>query len=131
MGGSRIVNGSACRSWPPRTPPRSRLRWPPAGWRTRRRDRVHENKVGRMDDHALGELAGRIVGVPGVVAVVLGGSRARGTHRPDSDYDLGLYYERGKLDVAALDRLACEVGQPATVGGLRTGVTAPGGWGPW
>ncbi|WP_459838597.1 nucleotidyltransferase domain-containing protein [Catenuloplanes niger] len=24
-----------------------------------------------------------------MAAVVLGGSRARGTHRPDSDYDLG------------------------------------------
>jgi predicted nucleotidyltransferase len=27
-----------------------------------------------------------------VVAVVLGGSRAVGTHRPDSDWDLGVYY---------------------------------------
>ncbi|MGH8932826.1 MAG: nucleotidyltransferase domain-containing protein [Egibacteraceae bacterium] len=30
--------------------------------------------------------------LPGVVAVVLGGSRATGTHRPDSDWDLGVYY---------------------------------------
>lgn len=29
---------------------------------------------------------------PGVVAVVLGGSYARGTARPDSDVDLGIYY---------------------------------------
>ena len=30
--------------------------------------------------------------LPGVAGVALGGSRAAGTHRPDSDWDLGLYY---------------------------------------
>jgi hypothetical protein len=74
--------------------------------------------------HDLERLAGRLVGVSGVVAVVLGGSRARGTHRPDSDYDLGLYY-RGPLDVEALIRLAAEVADEPVE------VTAPGGWGPW
>ena len=34
----------------------------------------------------------RLAGVPGVVAVVLGGSRARGTGNAASDYDIGLYY---------------------------------------
>lgn len=34
----------------------------------------------------------RLGALPGIRAVVLGGSRARGTHRPDSDWDLGLYY---------------------------------------
>jgi hypothetical protein len=34
-------------------------------------------------------------GVPGVVAVVLGGSRAAGTARPDSDWDVGVYYRGG------------------------------------
>ena len=75
-----------------------------------------------LDD--LADLADRQAAVAGVVGVVLGGSRARGTHRPDSDYDLGLYYQ-GALDVAALQRLADEVGdEPAEL-------TAPGGWGPW
>ncbi|MFD1936324.1 nucleotidyltransferase domain-containing protein [Nonomuraea mangrovi] len=77
-----------------------------------------------MDDMRLRELAGRLAGVPGVVGVVLGGSRARGTHRPDSDIDLGLYY-RGSLDVEALRALALEVS------GQSVEVTAPGGWGPW
>ncbi|MEU4775255.1 nucleotidyltransferase domain-containing protein [Micromonospora sp. NPDC023644] len=36
-------------------------------------------------------LADRLCTVGGVVAVALGGSRARGEHRPDSDWDLGLY----------------------------------------
>jgi predicted nucleotidyltransferase len=77
--------------------------------------------VRNPDLHAI---AGRLVEVPGVVAVALGGSRARGTHRPDSDIDLGLYY-RGRLDVAGLRALAREVT------GEDTDVTEPGGWGPW
>jgi predicted nucleotidyltransferase len=42
-------------------------------------------------------VAKRAVTVPGVLAVGLGGSRAEGLHRPDSDWDFGLYY-RGRLD---------------------------------
>lgn len=75
-------------------------------------------------DAVLADLAGCLVGVSGVRAVALGGSRARGTHAPDSDYDLGLYYE-APLDVAALGELAREVGGPAAE------VTEPGAWGPW
>jgi hypothetical protein len=37
-------------------------------------------------------LARELAALPGAVAVVLGGSRATRTHRPDSDWDLGLYY---------------------------------------
>ncbi|WP_207620617.1 nucleotidyltransferase domain-containing protein [Streptosporangium minutum] len=77
-----------------------------------------------VDDVALGTLAQRLAEIPGVVGVVLGGSRARGTHRPDSDIDLGLYY-RGDLDVAALRALAVQAS------GEQAELTAPGGWGPW
>ncbi len=70
------------------------------------------------------EIANRLAEVGGVVGVCLGGSRATGTHRPDSDYDLGLYY-RPPLDTAALRLLAAELtGGPVEV-------TEPGGWGPW
>ncbi|MGW8699780.1 nucleotidyltransferase domain-containing protein [Streptomyces eurythermus] len=72
----------------------------------------------------LTEIADRLAGVGGVVGVCLGGSRARGTHDPDSDFDLGLYY-RPPLDTAALRLLAAELtGGPVEV-------TEPGGWGPW
>lgn len=70
------------------------------------------------------ELAHRLVAVPGVVGVLLGGSRARNTHTPDSDTDLGLYY-RKPLDTDALGELALEVGGPTAR------VTATGDWGPW
>ena len=67
---------------------------------------------------------GRLTEIPGVVGVVLGGSRAIGTHRPDSDVDLGVFY-RGSLDVAALRALAAEVADEVL------GISEIGGWGPW
>lgn len=45
------------------------------------------------------QLVAQLGAIPNVVAVVLGGSRAAGTHRPDSDWDFGIYYE-GALDVS-------------------------------
>jgi predicted nucleotidyltransferase len=38
------------------------------------------------------ELGERLIEIPGVVAVALGGSRAGGLVHPDSDWDFGLYY---------------------------------------
>ncbi|MEU7000050.1 DUF4037 domain-containing protein [Nonomuraea sp. NPDC046570] len=66
------------------------------------------------------DMAHRLVEVPGVLGVLLGGSRARGEHRPESDWDLGVYY-RGALDLSALRALA----------GPEVEVAGPGGWGPW
>lgn len=77
-----------------------------------------------LTDARLIELAGQLVAVPGVVGVVLGGSRARRDHTPESDTDLGLYYRR-PLDTEALGAVAKRVGGPAAQ------VTEPGGWGPW
>lgn len=70
-------------------------------------------------------IAARVQEVPGVLAVVLGGSRARGTHHPDSDVDLGLYYAADRLDPDALQDVAREIDGPGTE------VAGPGGWGPW
>jgi hypothetical protein len=77
-----------------------------------------------MDDAELRDLAERIGGLKGVVGVLLGGSRARGSHTASSDYDLGIYYRR-PLDLEGLRQLARAVaGEDATLTDL-------GGWGPW
>nr|BFE67895.1 hypothetical protein GCM10020092_011960 [Actinoplanes digitatis] len=75
-----------------------------------------------LSDTRLQELAAALAEVPGVTGVLLGGSRARGTHTPDSDTDLGVYY-RAPLDVPALAGLARVFGGPAAR------VTSPGEWG--
>jgi predicted nucleotidyltransferase len=69
-------------------------------------------------------MASHLGEIPGVVGVVLGGSRASGAHRPDSDVDLGLYY-RGRLDIAALRALAAHSADEVL------DVADVGGWGPW
>jgi hypothetical protein len=77
-----------------------------------------------LADRTLREMAQQLVAVRGVVAVTLGGSRARGDHTPESDVDIGVYYTR-PLDVAGLGEVARSwAGPDATV-------TEPGCWGPW
>lgn len=82
---------------------------------------------GLLDEAELYRFAHELVEVPGITGVVIGGSRARGTHRPDSDVDLGVYYrgDFGGETVAALRALAeRHTGQP-------TDIAVPGNWGPW
>ena len=80
-----------------------------------------------LSDADLRSLADRLLEVPGVVAVMLGGSRARGDEHPDSDVDLGLYY-RPPLDTDALRRTAASLPR---ITGPGPELTEPGGWGPW
>jgi hypothetical protein len=77
-----------------------------------------------VKDERRADIARRIAEVPGVVGVVLGGSRATGTHTPESDHDLGLYYRR-PVDLSALRALAAEVAGP------QAQLTELGEWGPW
>ncbi len=73
-------------------------------------------------------IVGEIQTVPGVKAIVLGGSRARGTHHASSDIDLGIYYDsRSPLDLTELAKVATKLDDEH-----RTDlITAIGGWGPW
>jgi Nucleotidyltransferase domain len=66
--------------------------------------------------------------VPGVAAIALGGSRARGTATETSDYDIGLYYPAERpLDTNRLLQAARTlVDKPEAAE-----VTPIGGWGPW
>lgn len=55
-----------------------------------------------MTDHAfLQRVSATLADLPDVHAVTMGGSRAQGTARPDSDWDLGIYY-RGDFDPQTL-----------------------------
>ncbi len=66
--------------------------------------------------------------IPGVNAVVLGGSFARGTARPDSDIDIALYYaESSPPDLEAIRHTAEKISlpnHPPTLSGYYQ-------WGPW
>ncbi|MER6269886.1 nucleotidyltransferase domain-containing protein [Streptomyces sp900105755] len=68
----------------------------------------------------------RLAALPTVRAVALGGSRAQGTHRPDSDWDLAVYY-RGAFDPADLRAIGWE-GEVSEVGGWGGGVFNGGAW---
>ncbi|GAA2694881.1 hypothetical protein GCM10010412_087330 [Nonomuraea recticatena] len=78
------------------------------------------------DDMFLDPVADRLAALPGVRAVTLGGSRAQGTHTPDSDWDLAVYY-RGGFDPADLRALGWE-GEVSDIGGWGGGVFNGGAW---
>ena len=66
--------------------------------------------------------------VPNVVAVVLGGSHARGFARPDSDIDIGVYYRQARpLPVGQIRSVAEKICTPGSV----PIVTELYGWGAW
>jgi hypothetical protein len=80
-----------------------------------------------VDDDAFpAHVAGRLGGLPGVAAVTLGGSRAEGTHRPDSDWDFSIYY-RGHFDPQTLRDIGWP-GEVFEVGGWSKGVFNGGAW---
>lgn len=81
-----------------------------------------------MTDPVLTRIVPALTQVPGVAAIALGGSRARGTASDASDYDIGLYFSAAQpIDTNRLSQVA------------RTLVDAPdatevapiGSWGPW
>ena len=66
--------------------------------------------------------------VPSVVAVVLGGSYARGLARSDSDIDIGIYYrEAAPFSVDEVRSVAEKICTPASV----PTITGMYEWGPW
>lgn len=79
-------------------------------------------------DPLLTRLTSAFAEVPGVAAIVLGGSRARGSAHPSSDYDIGLYFTAAiPLDTKQLQAAAKAVGDDPAA----TAVTPIGEWGPW
>ncbi|MFC5447739.1 nucleotidyltransferase domain-containing protein [Paenibacillus aestuarii] len=76
----------------------------------------------------LERITDRLKNVSGVEAVVLGGSRARGTHTEKSDLDIGIYYRANRpLDLDALSEIARQLDDLK-----RDSLVTPiGEWGPW
>jgi len=70
----------------------------------------------------------RLLSIEGIVAIALGGSRARGNHTPKSDVDLGLYYQpENPSALLALNHLASELDDS-----YRTNLITPiDEWGKW
>lgn len=66
--------------------------------------------------------------VPGVIGVVLGGSRAKGTAKPDSNIDIGIYYDESSgFKVENIARVAKKLDDEH-----RDGIiTSLGEWGAW
>ena len=77
-------------------------------------------------DQTLTKTTSILCRVPGISAIVLGGSRATGTAGEHSDIDIGVYYGP-EMDWAALQQAAAELDDMH-----RTDCLAePGAWGPW
>ena len=85
------------------------------------------------DEAFCAEAAGALARLPGVRAVALGGSRAAGTSRPDSDWDFAVYYRGGQpgrggsFDPASLSTLGWP-GEIFPIGGWGGGVFNGGAW---
>ncbi|MFJ4789127.1 nucleotidyltransferase domain-containing protein [Streptomyces sp. NPDC088794] len=89
-------------------------------------DMSGDGDTSRDDQAFLDAVADRLADLPTVRAVALGGSRAQGTHRPDSDWDMAVYY-RGSFDPADLRAVGWE-GEVSEVGGWGGGVFNGGAW---
>jgi len=75
----------------------------------------------------LEEICAALKTVANIEAIALGGSHARGTQRPDSDLDIGLYYhEASPFDIADIARVA-----RAFASGADPTVTGFYEWGPF
>jgi hypothetical protein len=83
--------------------------------------------VAGVTDTVLTRIVPQLAQVSGVVAVVLGGSRARDAGNAASDYDIGLYYGQQKpLDTDGLLIVAKQLVDDADA----AAVTAVGDWRP-
>lgn len=78
------------------------------------------------DRDFLDNLADRLAALPGVEAVSLGGSRAQRTNRPDSDWDLAIYYRDG-FDPRDLRAIGWP-GEVSEINGWSEGVFNGGAW---
>jgi predicted nucleotidyltransferase len=89
--------------------------------------REKEERRTMQHEFLLQQLVDQLKPVQGLRAIVLGGSYASGSQRPDSDIDIGLYYnEHQPLNTAHVRSIASILNDTPT-----PTVTELGGWGPW
>lgn len=81
------------------------------------------NKV----DNILTQIINTFNGIVGIDAIVLGGSRATGTAKEDSDIDIGIYYNEALFDLSSFKQKAIALDD----GHRKNVITDPGEWGPW
>lgn len=58
-----------------------------------------------MVDNVIQIVTEKLSSLPCIEGIVLGGSRARGTHTEDSDIDIGIYYNSESFDLTAINQI--------------------------
>jgi predicted nucleotidyltransferase len=88
---------------------------------------VREEKPTMQHKILLQQIVEHLKPVQGLRAIVLGGSYASGSQRPDSDIDIGLYYDENQpLDIEHIRSIASHLNDAP-----NPTVTDLGGWGTW
>ncbi|WP_353948435.1 nucleotidyltransferase domain-containing protein [Sporolactobacillus sp. Y61] len=80
-----------------------------------------------MVDNIIQLVTKKLSSLPYIEGVVLGGSRARGTHTEDSDIDIGIYYNSESFDLVTINQVATELDDEHR----SNLVVPPGAWGDW
>lgn len=80
-----------------------------------------------MVDQILARVTEKLSPLPFIEGIVLGGSRASGTAKEDSDIDIGIYYDRENIDYGRLNEAAGELDDEHR----KNLVCREGGWGSW
>lgn len=80
-----------------------------------------------MIDNIIQSVTEKLSSLPYIEGIVLGGSRARGTHTEDSDIDIGIYYKSESFDITAINQIATELDDE----NRNNLVVPPGAWGDW
>jgi predicted nucleotidyltransferase len=76
----------------------------------------------------INEISKELKGIPGIVGIVLGGSRARGTNHANSDIDIGIYYDGSAgFNVNEVGRIATKLDDEHR----ENLVSSIGEWGAW